>query len=112
MKYLETKYRVEELASCARKLDGLGAKRRGSKTTTHYYAQRADRNVTKLVDYGVRWQIHELEEDSGTFRLKRKVDMPSRQAGLDWLKDAGVQDRKSTRLNSSHEFVSRMPSSA
>ena len=24
----------------------------------------------------------------------------------------GVQDRKSTRLNSSHEFVSRMPSSA
>ena len=25
---------------------------------------------------------------------------------------AGLQDRKSTRLNSSHEFVSRMPSSA
>ena len=24
----------------------------------------------------------------------------------------GVEDRKSTRLNSSHEFVSRMPSSA
>ena len=24
----------------------------------------------------------------------------------------GIRDRKSTRLNSSHEFVSRMPSSA
>ena len=28
------------------------------------------------------------------------------------LVDQGVEDRKSTRLNSSHEFVSRMPSSA
>ena len=27
-------------------------------------------------------------------------------------KDAAMADRKSTRLNSSHEFVSRMPSSA
>ena len=26
--------------------------------------------------------------------------------------DAAILDRKSTRLNSSHEFVSRMPSSA
>ena len=28
------------------------------------------------------------------------------------LKGVAVEDRKSTRLNSSHEFVSRMPSSA
>ena len=28
------------------------------------------------------------------------------------LTDEGRKDRKSTRLNSSHEFVSRMPSSA
>ena len=28
------------------------------------------------------------------------------------LKDAGAEDRKSTRLNSSHEWISRMPSSA
>ena len=26
--------------------------------------------------------------------------------------DAGIVDRKSTRLNSSHEWISRMPSSA
>ena len=34
--------------------------------------------------------------------------------GLLRIKDRGdhVEDRKSTRLNSSHEFVSRMPSSA
>jgi len=32
---------------------------------------------------------------------------------LRWdLGERGISDRKSTRLNSSHEFVSRMPSSA
>ena len=36
------------------------------------------------------------------------TDAEARQA----LADACKQDRKSTRLNSSHEFVSRMPSSA
>ena len=30
----------------------------------------------------------------------------------EWDKVEPVTDRKSTRLNSSHEFVSRMPSSA
>ena len=35
-----------------------------------------------------------------------------RRAGLDYHDLASVTDRKSTRLNSSHEFVSRMPSSA
>ena len=29
-----------------------------------------------------------------------------------WMRSADMRDRKSTRLNSSHEFVSRMPSSA
>ena len=29
-----------------------------------------------------------------------------------WITDPPLSDRKSTRLNSSHEFVSRMPSSA
>ena len=31
---------------------------------------------------------------------------------VDYPYAAGTVDRKSTRLNSSHEFVSRMPSSA
>ena len=45
---------------------------------------------------------------------------PSRASKLDrfkprieeWLEQDASVDRKSTRLNSSHEFVSRMPSSA
>ena len=33
-------------------------------------------------------------------------------ASLNWYCDKGVADRKSTRLNSSHVALSRMPSSA
>ena len=38
-------------------------------------------------------------------------------SGLDWVQESGadvaeIADRKSTRLNSSHEDLSRMPSSA
>ena len=33
-------------------------------------------------------------------------------SGVGFDEELGGQDRKSTRLNSSHEFVSRMPSSA
>ena len=38
------------------------------------------------------------------------VDLPGFE--YDQRDQGGVGDRKSTRLNSSHEFVSRMPSSA
>ena len=36
---------------------------------------------------------------------------PDKQEAADWVRGT-PGDRKSTRLNSSHEFVSRMPSSA
>ena len=53
----------------------------------------------------------------------REISLPRRTLMAFWLTDetfavvsqrleTEVQDRKSTRLNSSHEFVSRMPSSA
>ena len=49
-----------------------------------------------------------------------KIGVPAEFDGLgggptqvvDVLNELAQQDRKSTRLNSSHEFVSRMPSSA
>ena len=37
-----------------------------------------------------------------------RMSKPKAQA----LADTGARDRKSTRLNSSHEWISRMPSSA
>lgn len=89
MKYLETKYRVKDFGAIEQRLKDLGAQPIKMSETTHFYAQRPDLNVTKLVDYGNRWQIHELAEANGTFALTRKIDMPSRQAGLDWLRNQG-----------------------
>ena len=44
------------------------------------------------------------------------VDLTKNPSTFEQIKNAGFKqipvDRKSTRLNSSHEFVSRMPSSA
>ena len=50
------------------------------------------------------------------FTMVMLVDLSACTASIgemsDLLEQAGREDRKSTRLNSSHEFVSRMPSSA
>ena len=50
--------------------------------------------------------------------MERGLKAPSRLGVALWISAsaaadaAAAEDRKSTRLNSSHEFVSRMPSSA
>ena len=56
-----------------------------------------------------------LGRDSLGRKLACQIRLPSRSADLEMLDCAtnrSIGDRKSTRLNSSHEFVSRMPSSA
>ena len=45
-------------------------------------------------------------------RDPRELSTEEAIALVDELRDIGVLDRKSTRLNSSHSSVSRMPSSA
>ena len=54
-----------------------------------------------------------LVNAAGLVFVAKRIDMPSDawqmpQGGI----DAGERDRKSTRLNSSHTDISRMPSSA
>ena len=46
--------------------------------------------------------------------VQRDEGLPLLEAAACLAQDAdpGLEDRESTRLNSSHEFVSRMPSSA
>ena len=71
-----------------------------------------DHGKTTLVDYMLR--------QTGTFRenqevVKRVMDSNEleRERGITILaKNTAVLDRKSTRLNSSHLKLSRMPSSA
>ena len=54
--------------------------------------------------------LQEAKEDATALSIKRQEE-----AGIDIVSDgeqARQQDRKSTRLNSSHRSLSRMPSSA
>ena len=60
-----------------------------------------------------RFSVHDIE-----YAMDDLVTFESQEGGTQYLfvmaihKDFHETDRKSTRLNSSHEFVSRMPSSA
>jgi microcystin degradation protein MlrC len=56
----------------------------------------------------------EVLESAATFGAEPGVLSVSINAGFPWadIRDAGPTDRKSTRLNSSHVALSRMPSSA
>ena len=51
-----------------------------------------------------------LRKDEPDFEVKRKLHAVAGESG--YIDEAAVQDRKSTRLNSSHIPLSRMPSSA
>ena len=53
----------------------------------------------------------ETEDQIGLDKAKRR-DVQRRLTGLGFDTKVNGKDRKSTRLNSSHESVSRMPSSA
>ena len=64
------------------------------------------------------FNLDDVEETGKTFEENAllKAETIARQTGLPALADdSGIAidaDRKSTRLNSSHEWISRMPSSA
>ena len=57
-------------------------------------------------DDGFHWEVKWVEN----LNIHKAVEQAVRDAGKDKL--PAVADRKSTRLNSSHEWISRMPSSA
>lgn len=89
MKNQEKKYRVESLAAVRKKLLEVGAKKEKEVVATHYYVKQEGSDVTKLVIYSDRSEIHVLEEVGGKFSLKEKIPLESKEAGLQWLKDKG-----------------------
>ena len=65
-------------------------------------------SAAQQVVFGMMSLLLRIEQQSkGRLRICRDVDDIEQ-----CLKDGALADRKSTHLNSSHEFVSRMPSSA
>ena len=70
----------------------------------------------QLVDYSKAhnepsWMT-ELRKKALKLTETLEMPKPDKTKLRKWDFDTFKQDRKSTRLNSSHEFVSRMPSSA
>ena len=69
MKKVEYKYKVSSFQPIQKKLKTMGYSASKTKKTTHYYARRNDLNVSKIVEYSDRVEIHELREKGGTFEL-------------------------------------------
>ena len=61
--------------------------------------------MTPLIDKNTRLVVQGITGSAGAFHAKNCMDFGTNVV-------AGVTDRKSTRLNSSHIEESRMPSSA
>ena len=63
------------------------------------------------------WEVKKMNQNTGiesSTKIKKKEPALSKQGSKEENKKIieGILDRKSTRLNSSHEWISRMPSSA
>jgi len=91
MKYQEKKYQVESFDEIKKMLDKLGIEKSREAVAKHYYAQHEGNDVTKLVEYRDKIEIHVLKEKDGKFNLVESIPMESVEAGLKWLKDKGYK---------------------
>jgi len=91
MKYQEKKYQVESFDEIKKILGKLEIKKSGGAVTNHYYGQHEGNDVTKLVEYKDKNEIHVLKEKDGKFDLVESLSMESVEAGLKWLKNKGYK---------------------
>ncbi|MBT3249823.1 MAG: hypothetical protein HN846_00125 [Candidatus Pacebacteria bacterium] len=91
MKHQEKKYQVDSFDEIRVKLSALGIQPSKEKTTNHYYGQHEGNDVTKLVSYADKNEIHVLKEVNGKFDLEQSVSVGSVEAGLEWLRGKGYQ---------------------
>lgn len=56
------------------------------------YAQQDGNDVTKLVEYVDRYEIHILKESHGTYTLMEKLPVETKEAGFAWIKNHGYTD--------------------
>jgi len=89
MKYQEKKYLVKTFSRIRDMLESKHATKNSKTVTIHYYAQKEGNDVTKLVEFIDRYEIHILKESHGNFSLTEKIPMASNKAGFRWLKDKG-----------------------
>jgi hypothetical protein len=80
---------VESFANIESMLNEKGATKGKEVVTMHYYGQHEGNDVTKLVEYADRFEIHQLKETNGQFTFLPHIPVASKDAGLQWLKDKG-----------------------
>lgn len=91
MKHQEKKYRVDSFDLVLNILNKNNARKEKEVINTHYYAQKEDNGVVKLVKYSDRNEIHILDEIDGKYILKQKIPMENTESGLKWLKEKGYK---------------------
>jgi adenylate cyclase class IV len=92
MKHTEKKYHVDSLDHIKSVLATVGAQQVETDTSQHYYGQHSGNDVTKLVVYKDRSEIHRLEEHEGKFSLKEKIAVKDKNDGLRWLREHGYSE--------------------
>jgi len=97
-KHLEKKYRVESFDEIKAKLLKVKAEIQPASTTLHYYADQQTDNITKLVVYPDKSEIHILKANNGAFSLTDKITVYSEEDGLEWLKKRGFKGTKLVKM--------------
>ena len=117
-RYLEKKYRADPITAdhlWDKKDLALSTYDVGTKITDHFEVVSKNDNSI-IVRCGDSPRIQEVRASDGLFEMSAEVkkDEGVAEFGLKsiFYNGLGPQDRKSTRLNSSHSGESRMPSSA
>lgn len=69
-------------------------------TTYHFYGQQGGNNVTKLVQYADKQEIHILEESGGIFSLVETIPVDTVNDGLEWLRSHGYEHVDEVKMQS------------
>ncbi len=91
MKYQEKKYLVDSFTHIQNLLKNAGSLPEPEVITTHYYARHPSKDVVKLVQFADKNEIHLLRESRGKFILTQRFPVPTKEAGLHWLKQKGYR---------------------
>lgn len=98
MKHQEKKFLVDSFGSIEKLLNQAQAKKCTAVVSAHYYGNSKNKDVTKLVDYGDRCEVHILSESDGKFILTERMPIESLPAGLLWLKNKGFSSYTKVKM--------------
>ncbi len=105
MRHQEKKYRVESFEDVMKILHERGAKKVSESVTHHFYGVQDTDDVTKLVVYEDRSEIHILIEDNGKFTLQERIAVDSQEEGMKWLNSNGFTKTQEVKMqNIDYEY--------